>query len=156
MSKPKDDGRKIISTNKEARFRYYISEIYEAGIALQGTEVKSLRDAKVQMADSYVFIQNGEAFLSHLHIGEYSHGNLENHEPMRVRKLLLNKKELEQLASATAEKGMSIIPTQMYFLKGRAKVEIGLGKGKKLHDKRESIKERESKREMDRARSSKR
>lgn len=153
MNKPKDTGRKIISTNKDARFRYFINDTMEAGIALQGTEVKSLRSGKVQMADSYVFVQNGEAFLSHLHIGEYSHGNRENHEPMRVRKLLLNKKEIERLHSATAKEGMTIVPTQMYFVKGRAKVEIGLGKGKKSHDKRESIKERESKREMDRAKS---
>lgn len=146
----KDDGKKIIATNKDARFRYLIHETFEAGIALRGTEVKSLRAAKVQMSDAYVFVQNDEAFLSHLHIGEYSHGNRENHEPMRSRKLLLHRKEIDQLAAAIQEKGMAIVPTQMYFVKGRAKVEIGIGKGKKLHDKRETIKAKEAKREMDR------
>jgi SsrA-binding protein len=148
--KKKDEGRKIIATNKDARFRYFIEDTLEAGLVLLGTEVKSLRAAKVQMADAYVFVQNNEAYLSHLHIGEYSHGNRENHVPTRVRKLLLNRKEIDRLAASVNEKGMSIIPVQMYFVKGRAKVEIGLGRGKKLHDKRETIKAKEAKREMDR------
>ena len=143
---------KVIATNKEARHRYFIDDTMEAGIVLQGTEVKALRDGKAQLADSYVFVKNGEAWLSNLHISEYSHGNLENHLPLRVRKLLLHKKEIDKLAGAINEKGISVIPMQMYFSKGRAKVEIGLGKGKKTHDKRESIKEREAKREMDRIR----
>ncbi|HEY8280042.1 MAG TPA: SsrA-binding protein SmpB [Bdellovibrionota bacterium] len=147
-----DSSRKIIATNKDARFRYFIEDTIEAGLALQGTEVKSLRTGKVQMADAYVFVKNGEAFLSNMHIPEYTHGNRENHNPLRERKLLLHRKELDRLAAAVNEKGMAIVPTQMYFLKGRAKVEIGLGKGKKVHDKRASIKEKESKREMDRAR----
>lgn len=148
----KEKGRKVVATNKDARFRFFIEDTLEAGIALTGTEVKSLRVGKVQMSDSYVFIKDGEAFLSHLHISEYSHGNRENHDPMRVRKLLLHKKEIERLGSSVAEKGMAIVPTQIYFQNGRAKVELGLGKGKKLHDKRESIKSREAKREMDRSR----
>ncbi|MGE3261823.1 MAG: SsrA-binding protein SmpB [Bacteriovoracia bacterium] len=152
MAANKENSRKIISTNKDARFRYFISDTYEAGIALLGTEVKALRAAKVQMSDAYVYIQGGEAFLSNMHIGEYSHGNRENHAPMRTRKLLLHKEELTKIAAALEEKGLTIVPTQMYFLKGKAKIEIGVGKGKKLHDKRQSIKEKESKREMDRSR----
>lgn len=152
MAAKENNSRKIISTNKDARFRYFISDTYEAGLVLQGTEVKALRAAKVQMSDAYVFIQNGEAWLSNMHIGEYSHGNRENHAPMRTRKLLLHKEELNKLEAAIAEKGLTIVPTQMYFLKGKAKVEIGVGKGKKLHDKRQDIKEKESKREMDRSR----
>lgn len=148
----KDESRKIIATNKDARFRYFIEDTVEAGLALQGTEVKSLRIGKAQMADAYVFVRNGEAFLSNMHIPEYTHGNRENHNPLRERKLLLHRKEIDRLSAAVNEKGMAIIPTQMYFLKGRVKVELGLGKGKKLHDKRADIKEKESKREMDRAR----
>ena len=120
--------------------------------ALLGTEVKALRNAKVQMSDAYVFIKNGEAFLSNMHIGEYSHGNRENHAPMRVRKLLLNKSELNKIEAALNEKGLTIVPTQMYFVKGKAKIEIGVGKGKKTHDKRQTIKENESKRELARIR----
>ena len=147
-----DTSKKVISTNKDARFRYFIEETFEAGISLQGTEVKSLRTGKVQMADAYVFVKDGQAWLSNMHIPEYTHGNRENHNPLRERKLLLHRHQIDKMAAAVNEKGMSIIPTEMYFLKGKAKVELGLGKGKKLHDKRASIKEKESKREMERAR----
>lgn len=147
----KEDAHKIISTNKEARFRFFIEQTYEAGIVLQGTEVKSLRAGKAQMSDSYVYIQNGEAFLSNMHIEEYTHGNRENHNPLRTRKLLLKKKEISLMADAIQKEGKTIVPTQMYFLKGKAKIEIGIAKGKKTHDKRQSIKEKEAKREMDRA-----
>lgn len=147
----KDDSRKIISTNKDARFRFFIETTYEAGLMLTGTEVKSLRAGKAQMSDSYVLIQNNEAFLSNMHIEEYTHGNRENHNPIRTRKLLLNKKEIDQLADAVQREGKTIVPTQMYFVKGRAKVEIGIAKGKKAHDKRDSIKAKEAKREMDRS-----
>lgn len=150
MKKP--EGPQVIATNKDARFRFFIEETVEAGIALQGTEVKSLRAGKAQLADAYVFVKNGEAFLSNMHIEEYTHGNRENHNPLRERKLLLHRHQIDKLAAAVNEKGMAIIPTQMYFSKGRVKVELGLGKGKKTHDKRASIKEKESKREMDRAR----
>jgi SsrA-binding protein len=148
--KPQNTGKKIISVNKDARFRYFIEEVIEAGLALLGTEVKSLRNGKAQISDAYVFVKNGEAWLQNMHIGEYSHGNRENHIPLRDRKLLLHRKEIDKLAAAVNEKGMSVIPTELYFLKGRAKVELGLGRGKKSHDKRESIKEKESKREMER------
>jgi len=157
---PKDKGQKsakgaakiqIIATNKDARFRYFIEDVIEAGLVLLGTEVKSLRNGKVQLSDSYVFVKDGQAWIQNMHIGEYSHGNLLNHVPLRDRKLLLHRKEIDKLAAAVNERGCSVIPTQMYFLKGRAKVELGVGKGKKAHDKRDSIKEKESKREMDRA-----
>jgi SsrA-binding protein len=147
-----DNDRKVISTNKDARFRYAIEELIEAGLQLVGTEVKSLRIGKVQMADAYVFVKNGEAFLTNMHIPEYTHGNRLNHDPLRQRKLLLHKRQIEKLAEAVNLQGMSIVPTEMYFLKGKAKIELGIGKGKKMHDKRASIKDKESKREMDRAR----
>ena len=148
----KDTGRKIISTNKDARFRFFIEDTMEAGLVLTGTEVKSLRTGKCQLADSYVYLKDGEAFLSHMHIPEYTHGNRENHNPNRDRKLLLHRKEIDQIAGAIQEKGMTVVPLQIYFEKSRAKVEIALAKGKKLHDKRENIKEKEAKREMDRSR----
>lgn len=148
----KETGRKIIATNKDARFRFFIEDTFEAGISLLGTEVKSLRAGKVQMSDAYVFFRNGEAFLSNMHIAEYSHGNRENHQPLRERKLLLHRKELDQLSSAVNEQGRTIVPTQMYFSKGKAKVEVAIAKGKKLHDKRADLKEKEAKREMDRNR----
>ncbi len=148
----KETGRKIIATNKDARFRFFIEDTFEAGVALLGTEVKSLRAGKVQMSDAYVFFRNGEAFLSNMHIAEYSHGNRENHQPLRERKLLLHRKELDQLSAAVNEQGRTIVPTQMYFSKGKAKVEVAIAKGKKLHDKRADLKEKEAKREMDRNR----
>ncbi len=151
MSKP-DTGRKVIATNKEARHRFFIEEVVEAGLVLTGTEIKSLRTGKVQMSDAYVFVKNGEAILSNMHIPEYTHGNRENHNPLRERKLLLHRQQIDKLASAVNKEGIAIVPTEMYFVKGRAKVELGLGKGKKLHDKRASLKEKDAKREMDRSR----
>ena len=141
-------GNKIIAQNRDARHRFEIKEIVEAGLVLTGTEVKSLRSGKAQMADSFAFVKGGEAYLSHLHISEYTHGNRENHVPTRVRKLLLHKHQIEQLAAAVNEKGFTIVPTQMYFVKGRVKVELGIGRGKKLHDKRASIKEKDVKKEL--------
>lgn len=140
--------KKIVATNKDARFRYQISDTYEAGLVLTGTEVKSLRTGKANMGDAFAFIKSGEAFLSHLHIGEYKHGNRENHEPMRTRKLLLHKKEIEKMQSAIEREGMTVIPTILYFLKGRAKIELGIAKGKKIHDKRASMKEKDVKKEL--------
>lgn len=148
----KETGRKIITVNKDARFRFFIEDTFEAGIVLTGTEVKSLRAGKAQMADAYVYVQNGEAYISNLHILEYTHGNRENHSPVRTRKLLLHRKEIDLMAGAINEQGKTIVPTQMYFEKGKAKVEIGIAKGKKVHDKRQNIKEKEAKREMDRVR----
>lgn len=148
----KEEGRKIIANNKDARFRFFIQETMEAGMVLEGTEVKALRTGKVAMNDAYIFVKNDEAYVSNLHISEYSHGNRENHAVGRTRKLLLHKKEILQLKAATNESGMTIVPTSLYFDKGRAKLEIGIAKGKKLHDKRESLKEKDAKREMDRIR----
>ena len=146
-----NSGRKIIAQNREARHRFFIHETMEAGLVLTGTEVKSLRAGKVQLADSFALVQRGELFLSHMHISEYSHGNRENHEPTRLRKLLLHKSEIQKLIGAVTKDGMTLVPTQLYFVKGRVKVEIGIAKGKKLHDKRESIKEKESRRDMAKA-----
>lgn len=147
MAKEKSD-RKLIASNKEARYRFQIMDTYEAGLMLTGTEVKSLRSGKAVMGDSFAYIKNGEAFLSHLHISEYTHGNRENHEPMRERKLLLHKEEIEKMRGAIEREGMTIVPTQLYFSKGRVKIELGIAKGKKLHDKRATSKERDVKKEL--------
>ena len=142
---------KDVARNKKAFHDYQIDEKVEAGMMLVGTEVKSLRDGKANLRDSYVIIKEGEAFLLNCHISHYSHGNIQNHEPTRTRKLLLKKREIEKLAAKVAQKGMSLIPLRIYFKGSNAKVEVGLGRGKKFFEKRESIKERESKKEIDRA-----
>ncbi len=147
MAKETSD-KKIIANNKEARFRFQIMDTYEAGLVLQGTEVKSLRNGKAAMSDSFAYIKNGQAYLSHLHISVYTHGNRENHEPMRERKLLLHKEEIIKMQHAIEREGMTIVPTLLYFLKGRVKIELGIAKGKKTHDKRATIKERDAKKEL--------
>lgn len=140
-----------VATNREARFRFELTDKVEAGMVLRGTEVKSIRDGGVQMKDSYAEINNGEVWLKNLHIAPYKHGGLENHEPERPRKLLLNRREIDKLVGKLNERGFSLVPTRIYFKDGRAKVELALGRGKDAGDKRQSIKEREMKREMDRA-----
>jgi SsrA-binding protein len=153
----KEDGQiKPIATNRHARRRYFISETYEAGIALQGTEVKSLRAGKVQLRDAYARVVDGEVWLYNCHISPYEYGNVFNHEPMRPRKLLLHRQEIRRLFGKTAERGFTLVPTRMYFKRGRAKVEVGLGRGKLLHDKREDIKARDAALEMKRAMGKKR
>ncbi|MBM3227169.1 MAG: SsrA-binding protein SmpB [Candidatus Tectomicrobia bacterium] len=147
----KDTGRKIICMNRRARFDYTIGETIEAGLVLQGTEVKSLRDGKADLKDSYADIQNGEIFLLHAHIHEYEQGNRFNHDPVRPRKLLLHKREIARLLGKTREKGLTLIPTRMYFSHGKAKVELGLAKGKKQYDKREDVKRRSAQRDIERA-----
>jgi SsrA-binding protein len=148
----KDQSEKAIVTNRKAYHEYFIEERYEAGIVLKGTEVKSLRDGRVNLQDSYASVRDGEVFLHHCHISPYSHGNLMNHDPIRVRKLLLHKKEIDTLLGKTQQKGLTLIPLRMYFSeRGQAKVELGLAKGKKLYDRRESIKAREAGREVERA-----
>jgi len=146
---------KLIATNPNAKRNYLIQEFLEAGIALQGTEVKSLRSQSPNLRDSYVDIRSRkdrlEAWLLNTHVPPYSHGNIWNHEPTRERKLLLHASETKKLFGAITQKGMTIIPTRMYFKKGIAKVELGLGKGKKKKDQREQVKARTAKREMDRA-----
>src|SRR5688572_11087381 len=142
---------KDIATNRQARYRYNFLETWEAGLVLQGTEVKSLRDGQAQIKDGYASVRDGEVWLHNVHIPPYGPASRENHEPERSRKLLMNRGEIERLIGKTREKGLTLIPTRLYFRDGRAKVEIALAKGKDVGDKRQTIKEREMKREMERA-----
>ena len=137
--------------NRSAYFEYFIEDKYVAGIVLTGTEVKSLREGKANFNDSYCLFQNGELWIRSFHISEYSHGTVNNHDPIRERKLLLNRRELKKMEAKLKEKGYTIVPLRLYFNeKNLAKLEIGLGKGKKLHDKRETIKQRDTEREIKR------
>jgi SsrA-binding protein len=142
---------KIVCQNRKAYHDYHIEETIEAGIALLGTEVKSLRDGKANLKDSYVLMKEDEAFLLNCHISPYSHGNILNHEPLRTRKLLMHREEIDKLSGKAAAKGYTLIPLKIYFKDSRAKVEIGVARGKRLFEKRETIKEREAKREIERA-----
>jgi|SRR6185295_11121838 len=138
--------------NRSAYHEYFIDAKYEAGIVLLGTEVKSIRNGKVSFNDSYCLLNKGEAWIKSLHIAEYSHGNINNHEPMRDRKLLLQRREIKKIESKLKEKGYTLIPLRIYFNeKALVKVEIGLAKGKKLHDKRETIRQKDAEREMKRS-----
>jgi SsrA-binding protein len=142
------DKKKIVADNRRARFDYALDELFEAGIALTGTEVKSLRFGEGNIGDSYAEVKDGEVWLVNSHIPEFSHGNRFNHEPRRPRKLLLSGREIRKLHGAVAREGMTLVPLTIYFNgRGRAKVELALAKGKKAHDKRETIKERDWKRE---------
>ncbi|MBD2577091.1 SsrA-binding protein SmpB [Oscillatoria sp. FACHB-1406] len=148
----KDDGFKIISDNRQARYLYEILETYEAGIELVGTEVKSIRAGRVNLRDAYGLIRNGEAWLLNGHISPYqASGDYFNHDPRRTRKLLLKRKEISKLVGQLEQQGLTLVPLKMYFKRGWVKVSLGLGRGKKLHDKREAIKERDDKRQMQRA-----
>ncbi len=151
MNAKKPEGRKIVAVNKQARFSYAIEDKYEAGLVLQGTEVKSLREGRANLKESYARINKGEVYLYNCHISEYSHGNRQNHDPLRPRKLLLHGQEIKRLFGKVSQQGYTLVPLQLYFTHGKAKLEIGLGKGKKLHDKRETMKERTAKREIERA-----
>ena len=142
---------KIITQNRKAFHDYQIEDKIEAGINLKGTEVKSVREGRINLKDSYVIIKQGEAFLLNCHISPYSHGNIMNHDPVRTRKLLLHKKEISKLQGKLQEKGYSLIPLKVYFKGPFIKIEIGLAKGKKFFEKRETIKTREAKREIERA-----
>jgi SsrA-binding protein len=146
-----DEKTQSIATNRKARHEYDILEVLEAGLVLRGTEVKALRTGQVNFKDSFATIRNQEAWLRGCHISPYSHGTDANHEPERDRKLLLHRNEIARLMGKVAERGLTIVPLRLYFKGGRAKVEIGLARGKKLHDKRSSLREREVAREMDRA-----
>ncbi len=151
MGKEQDRGEKVVATNRKAFHDYHIEERLEAGIALTGTEVKSLRAGQVNLRDSYAAVERGEVVLHHCHISPYSHGNLMNHEPTRPRKLLLHRKEINKLLGKTQQKGLTLVPLRIYFNpRGLAKVELALAKGKKQHDRREAIKEREAGREVER------
>ncbi len=145
------DGIKIIAKNKKARFNYELGDRYEAGMVLTGTEVKSLRMGKANLTDSYARIKDGEVWLVSCHIGAYPYAHYDNHEPERPRKLLMHKREIKKLTGKLQESGHSLIPLALYFKRGRAKVELALARGKKKHDKRETIKRRDQEREMQRA-----
>jgi SsrA-binding protein len=143
---------KLISNNRQARYLYEILDTYEAGIQLTGTEIKSIRLGRVNLKDGYAFIRDGEAWLSNVHISPYqASGQYFNHEPRRNRKLLLHKKEINKLIGQLEQKGLTLVPLKMYFKGSWVKVALGLGKGKKLHDKRETVKRRDDQREMARA-----
>lgn len=147
---PKGEG-KLIAQNKKAHHDYFIEETYEAGIVLQGTEIKSIRAGRANLRDAFARVEKGEVFLHNMHISPYEQGNRYNHEPLRTRKLLLHRKEIQKLIGATKEQGYSLVPLKLYIKDGFAKVLIGLGKGKKKYDKREDLKRKEAKREIERA-----
>ena len=147
----KEQGRKLVAQNKKARHDYHIEDTYEAGLVLQGTEVKSLRQGRASLVDGFVDIDNHEAWLHGVHIPEYSQGTWTNHSARRKRKLLLNREEIDKIERRVNEKGLTVIPLSLYFKDGRAKVEIALAKGKKEYDKRQTLREKQDKREADRA-----
>jgi SsrA-binding protein len=147
----KETGRRLIAQNKKARHDYHIEETFEAGLVLVGTEVKSLRAGRASLVDGFGEIHEGEAFLHGVHIPVYTQGTWTNHEPRRVRKMLLNRSEIDKIDAKIRERGFTLVPLAMYFKDGRAKVEIGLARGKKSYDKRQSIAERTAKREAEAA-----
>ena len=145
----KDDSYKIVSDNRQARFRYEILETYEAGIELKGTEVKSIREGRVNLRDGFALIRDGEAWLLNVHISPYqSSSTYFNHDPLRNRRLLLHRKEIRKLIGKVEQEGLTLVPLKMYLKRGFVKISLGLGKGKKLHDKRETLKARQDKRDM--------
>ncbi|TFD95866.1 MULTISPECIES: SsrA-binding protein SmpB [Jeotgalibacillus] len=147
---PKGEG-KTVAQNKKARHDYFIEETYEAGIVLQGTEIKSIRQGRVNLKDSFARISNGEVFLNNMHISPYEQGNRYNHDPERERKLLLHRQQINKLIGETKQQGYSLVPLKLYLKDGYAKVLIGLAKGKKNYDKRETLKKKEAKRDIQRA-----
>ena len=147
MSQKTNFGLKIISNNRKAKFNYFFSEFFEAGIVLMSSEVKSLREGKTNISESYAYDHNGEIFLINSHIPAYKESSYNNHDPKRNRKLLLNKKEINKLMGRINREGFTLIPTKLYFKKGKAKIEIGVAKGKKQHDKRQTKKKRDWNRE---------
>ncbi len=142
---------KIVATNKKAYHDYHIEESYEAGMLLKGTEVKSLREGRANLKDSFARVENEEIFLYNCHISPYSHGNIANHDPLRTRKLLMHKGEIQRLMGKMMQKGYTLLPLKIYFKDGKAKIELALAKGKKQYDKREDIKKRDAAREMEKA-----
>jgi len=145
------DGTKLIVSNRRARHDYHLDERFEAGLVLVGTEVKSLRGGKGSLAEAWVKIENGEAWLMQAHIPEYEYGNRNNHDPVRPRKLLLHRRQLDQLAHQVAAKGVTLVPTRIHLRDGRVKLEFAVGRGKNVADKRQTAKERDAKREIERA-----
>jgi SsrA-binding protein len=142
-----EDGEKLIASNKKAFHEYFVLEKYEAGLALVGTEVKSAREGRVNLKEAYALVRDGEAFLLNCHISPYTYGNRENHDPTRTRKLLLHRQEIRKLIGKTQEKGLTLVPLRVYLKRGRVKVELGLARGKKTHDKRETERTKEADRE---------
>ena len=146
----KEVGKKLIAQNKKGRHDYFVDEIFEAGLVLMGTEVKSLRAGRATLTDGYAEVIDGEIWLNGIHIPEYNEGSWTNHEPRRKRKLLMNKREISKLIGSLKEGGMTLIPLSLYFKDGKAKVEMGLARGKKAHDKRSALMEKQASREVDR------
>lgn len=144
------EAQKLVANNKKAYHEYFIDETYEAGVALHGTEVKSMRMGKCSIKESYIRIENGEMFVYGMHVSPYEKGNLFNKDPLRVKKLLMHKYEISKLAGKVAEKGYTLVPLQVYFKNGRVKTQIGLARGKKLYDKREAIAKKDQRRETER------
>jgi SsrA-binding protein len=147
----KQPNIKVVCRNKKARHDYEVLEVIEAGMVLLGTEVKSLRQGRANLKDSYARIKNGELFLMQAHISPYTHAHYDNHEPDRVRKLLVHKREIKRLTGKTLEKGLTLVPLKIYFKDGKAKVELALARGKRVHDKRETLKRKTEQRELERA-----
>ncbi|MZP29371.1 SsrA-binding protein SmpB [Heliobacterium undosum] len=145
------EGQKVLCENRRARHDYHIDETYEAGMALKGTEIKSLRQGKGNLKDSYARVENGEVLLYNMHISPFEQGNIYNHEPTRTRKLLLNRSEIRKLGAATHQKGLTLVPLRIYLKRGYAKLELAIARGKKHYDKREDIARRDAEREMARA-----
>ena len=152
---PRERGQKVVASNRKARHDYHIEDVYEAGIVLTGTEVKSLRAGRASLIDGFASVDGGEAWLENVHIPEYTEGTWTNHSTRRRRKLLLNRVEIDKLSGKIRESGYTLVPLSLYFKDGRAKVEIALAKGKREYDKRQALKERQDKREADRAMSTK-
>ncbi len=148
---PRERGRKVVATNRKARHDFAIEDTYEAGLVLTGTEVKSLRAGRASLVDGYAYVDGGEAWLEAVHIPEYNEGTWTNHPPRRKRKLLLHKQEILKLGSRVKEGGYTLVPLQLYFSDGKAKVEIALAKGKREYDKRQALRERQDRREAERA-----
>jgi SsrA-binding protein len=144
-------GIKVIATNRKARHQYHFHDTYEAGLVLKGSEIKSIRAGRVSLQEGFVLFEGGEAWLVNVHIAQYDPASRQNHEPRRRRKLLLHRREIDRLQGRSQEKGYTIVPTKLYLKDGRAKVEIALAKGKKLYDKRQTIAERDSRRQVERA-----
>jgi SsrA-binding protein len=153
---PKERGEKVVATNRKARHDYLIEDTFEAGMVLSGTEVKSLRAGRASLVDGYAFVENGACWLDAVHIPEYTQGTWNNHSPRRKRKLLMHKQEIVKLGQKIKEGGYTLVPLKLYFTDGRAKVELALAKGKKDYDKRHALRERQDKREADRAISARR
>jgi SsrA-binding protein len=147
----REKGRQVVARNRRARHDYHIDDVYEAGLVLTGTEVKSLRAGRASLSDGFAMVSDGEAWLHNVHIPEYTQGTWTNHDPRRIRKLLLHNKEIAKLAAATAERGLTLVPLSLYFSDGKAKIELAVARGKHTYDKRHELARRDAAREVDRA-----